>query len=416
MNSNFELPNKSILNAAVIVAALGYFVDVYDLLLFGIVRQDSLRAIGIAEDALRSQGEYLISMQMTGMLVGGILWGILGDKKSRISVLFGSILMYSIANIANGMVTTIDAYAFWRLVAGIGLAGELGAGITLVTESLPKHKRGYGTMIVASIGVSGAIAAFIVYNIFKDWRLCYYVGGALGILLLFMRIRIKESGIFNKMITSDEIKGDFLSLFTDKKRFIKYLRCTLIGMPIWFLVGVLITFSPEFAKVLQIEDAATISAGLAIAYCYTGLVVGDIVSGVLSQWFHSRKKILSGFLIFNLTMVFVFLNFKEISQQLFYLICFGMGFSVGYWVLFITIAAEQFGTNIRATVTTTVPNFVRGMLPLIIVVYSFFRDTVFSGDILFAGMVMGVILFLIAILSIKGLNETFDTDLDYIEK
>jgi MFS transporter, putative metabolite:H+ symporter len=416
MNSNFELPNKSILNAAVIVAALGYFVDVYDLLLFGIVRQDSLRAIGIAEDALRSQGEYLISMQMTGMLVGGILWGILGDKKSRISVLFGSILMYSIANIANGMVTTIDAYAFWRLVAGIGLAGELGAGITLVTESLPKHKRGYGTMIVASIGVSGAIAAFIVYNIFKDWRLCYYVGGALGILLLFMRIRIKESGIFNKMITSDEIKGDFLSLFTDKKRFIKYLRCTLIGMPIWFLVGVLITFSPEFAKVLQIEDAATISAGLAIAYCYTGLVVGDIASGVLSQWFHSRKKILSGFLIFNLTMVFVFLNFKEISQQLFYLICFGMGFSVGYWVLFITIAAEQFGTNIRATVTTTVPNFVRGMLPLIIVVYSFFRDTVFSGDILFAGMVMGVILFLIAILSIKGLNETFDTDLDYIEK
>ncbi|MBC7847082.1 MAG: MFS transporter [Flavobacterium sp.] len=405
----------SILNAAVIVAALGYFVDIYDLLLFGIVRTDSLKDIGITGDAIRDQGEYLISMQMFGMLFGGILWGILGDKKGRISVLFGSILIYSVANIANGMVTTVDGYAFWRLIAGIGLAGELGAGITLVAESLPKDKRGYGTMIVASVGVSGAVAAYLVYQVFQDWRLCYYAGGVLGILLLFLRISITESGIFKKTQENNEKKGDFLSLFTNKKRFFKYINCILIGMPLWFLVGILITFSPEFAKALGIEGADTIEAGKAIAFCYAGLVFGDIASGLLSQWFKSRKKIMSLFLIFNFIMIFVYLNAFNISTSIFYLLCFLMGTSVGYWVLFVTIAAEQFGTNIRATVTTTVPNFVRGSLPLIILVYSYFRDSIFEGDILMSGMIVGSIISIISLYALSKLKETFSVDLDYSE-
>lgn len=408
--------SKRILNAAVIVAALGYFVDIYDLLLFGIVRTDSLKDLGITGDAIRDQGEYLISMQMFGMLFGGIIWGILGDKKGRISVLFGSIVLYSVANIANGMVTTVDGYAFWRLIAGIGLAGELGAGITLVTESLPKEKRGYGTMIVASVGVSGAVAAYLVYQAFQDWRLCYYAGGILGILLLFLRISITESGMFKQVQQSDEKKGDFLSLFTDKKRFSKYLQCILIGIPLWFLVGVLITFAPEFAKALGVQQAETIAAGKAIAFCYTGLVFGDIASGLFSQWLKSRKKIMCLFLIFNLIMVFVYLNAFGISPSTFYFLCFTMGFSVGYWVLFVTIAAEQFGTNIRATVTTTVPNFVRGSLPLIILIYSFFRDRIFEGDILKSGMIVGSLLSAISLLALWKLKETFHVDLDYSEK
>ena len=407
--------SKSILNAAVIVAALGYFVDIYDLLLFGIVRTDSLKDLGITGDAIRNQGEYLISMQMFGMLFGGILWGILGDKKGRISVLFGSILIYSIANIANGMVTTVDGYAFWRLIAGIGLAGELGAGITLVAESLPKEKRGYGTMIVASVGVSGAVAAYLVYQIFQDWRLCYYAGGILGILLLFLRISISESGMFKQLQQSEEKKGDFLSLFSNKKRFLKYVQCILIGIPLWFLVGVLITFSPEFAKALGVQQAETIAAGKAIAFCYTGLVFGDIASGLLSQWLQSRKKIMGLFLVFNLIMVFVYLNAYGISASTFYLLCFAMGFSVGYWVLFVTIAAEQFGTNIRATVTTTVPNFVRGSLPLIILIYSYFRDVIFEGDILKSGMLVGSLLSIVSLLALWKLKETFHVDLDYSE-
>jgi putative MFS transporter len=407
--------SKSILNAAVIVAALGYFVDIYDLLLFGIVRTDSLKDLGITGDAVRNQGEYLISMQMFGMLFGGILWGVLGDKKGRISVLFGSILLYSVANIANGMVTTVDGYAFWRLIAGIGLAGELGAGITLVAESLPKEKRGYGTMIVASVGVSGAVAAYLVYQFFQDWRMCYYAGGGLGILLLFLRISITESGMFKQVQQSDEKKGDFLSLFTNSKRFSKYLQCILIGIPLWFLVGVLITFSPEFAKALGVQQAETIAAGKAIAFCYAGLVFGDIASGLLSQWLKSRKKIMCLFLISNLIMVFVYLNAYGISVSTFYLLCFAMGFSVGYWVLFVTIAAEQFGTNIRATVTTTVPNFVRGSLPLIILIYSFFRDRLFEGDILKSGMIVGSLLSIISLLALWKLKETFHVDLDYSE-
>lgn len=409
-----EKPTR-ILNAAVIVAALGYFVDIYDLLLFGIVRTDSLIDLGITGDAIRNQGEYLISMQMFGMLFGGILWGILGDKKGRISVLFGSIIMYSVANIANGMVTTVDGYAFWRLIAGIGLAGELGAGITLVTESLPKEKRGYGTMIVASVGVSGAVAAYLVYQVFQDWRLCYYAGGILGLLLLFLRIKISESKMFKEVHKSNEKKGDFLSLFSNKTRFYKYLQCILIGVPLWFLVGVLITFSPEFAKALGVQDYETIAAGKAIAWCYGGLVFGDITSGLISQWLKSRKIVMTIFLLLNLIMVFIFLNAFSVSTTVFYALCFLMGFSVGYWVLFVTIAAEQFGTNIRATVTTTVPNFVRGSLPVILLVYSFFRDRFFNGNIILAAMVVGTLLSIIALVALFKLKETFDTDLDYSE-
>ena len=408
-------PSARLLGPAVIVAALGYFVDIYDLLLFGIVRTASLNDLGITGQENRDQGEFLISMQMYGMLIGGILWGVLGDKKGRLSVLFGSIITYSIANIANGMVDTVGAYAFWRFIAGIGLAGELGAGITLVAESLPKEKRGYGTMIVASVGLTGAIVANLVYQIFGDWRLCYYAGGVLGLLLLLLRFSVRESGMYKDIEKAQLSKGSFFSLFTDRKRLAKYLRCILIGIPLWFQVGVLITFSPEFAQYLGVQDAGQIKAGQAIAWCYAGLVFGDIITGLLSQYLKSRKKVMAIFLTLNLIMVFVYLNSFGISKTAFYLLCMAMGFSVGYWVIFVTIAAEQFGTNIRATVTTTVPNFVRGSLPLIILMYQFFRDKTFSGNILYAGMIMGVILATISFLALWKMKETFKEDLNYTE-
>ena len=406
---------RSLLTPAVIVAALGYFVDIYDLLLFGIVRKASLIDLGITGDAIRDKGEFLISMQMYGMLLGGILWGILGDKKGRLNVLFGSILTYSIANIANGMVHTVEAYAFWRFIAGIGLAGELGAGITLVAETLPKNKRGYGTMIVASVGLLGAIVANGVYQVVGDWRMCYYAGGILGLLLLILRVSVRESGMYKALEVPGSSKGNFIALFTNRNRLGKYIRCILIGIPLWFLVGVLITFAPEFAKYLNVQNAEVIAAGHAIAWCYGGLVIGDMTSGLLSQWLKSRKKVMFIFLSLNLLMVFVYLNAHGISSSMFYLLCMAMGFSVGYWVIFVTIAAEQFGTNIRATVTTTVPNFVRGSLPPIILMYQFFRDKTFSGNILHAGMVVGVILSVIAFLSLWKMKETFAEDLDYSE-
>jgi MFS transporter, putative metabolite:H+ symporter len=407
--------NPRILNTAVVIAALGYFVDIYDLLLFGIVRTTSLTDLGITGEANRNQGEFLISMQMYGMLFGGIFWGILGDRKGRLSVLFGSIITYSIANIANGMVHSIEAYAFWRLVAGIGLAGELGAGITLVTESLPKDKRGYGTMIVAAVGLTGAVMANIVYQFFGDWRLCYYAGGVLGLLLLFLRIGARESFMYQD-ISHQYTKGNFLALFTDRARLVRYAQCVLIGIPLWFIVGILITFSPEFAKALHVIDADTIRAGHAIAWCYGGLVAGDICTGLLSQLLKSRKKVMYIFFALNFIMVLIYLNATGISANLFYLLCMFMGFSVGYWVIFVTIAAEQFGTNIRATVTTTVPNFVRGSLPLILLLYQYFRDDIFQGNIIRAAMIVSIILSVIALITLWRMSETFHKDLNYGEQ
>ena len=409
------MKSERLLTPIVIVAALGYFVDIYDLLLFGIVRKASLIDLGLVDQANRDAGEFLISMQMYGMLLGGILWGILGDKKGRLSVLFGSIFTYSVANIANGMVHSVEAYAVWRFIAGIGLAGELGAGITLVAESLPKAKRGYGTMIVAAVGLTGAIVANLVYQFFGDWRLCYYAGGVLGLLLLFLRIGVRESMMYKEIENTDTGRGNFFALFTDRIRLARYLRCILIGIPLWFVIGVLITFSPEFAKALGVEAAETIKAGQAIAWCYGGLVFGDIFSGLFSQYLNSRKKVMASFLGLNLIMVFVYLNAQGISTTAFYLLCMTMGFSVGYWVIFVTIAAEQFGTNIRATVATTVPNFVRGSLPPIILMYQYFRDKVYAGDILQASMVVATILAAIAFLALWKMKETFKVDLDYTE-
>jgi MFS transporter, putative metabolite:H+ symporter len=407
--------NQNIVTTAVIIAALGYFVDIYDLLLFGIVRTTSLTDLGITGEANRNQGEFLISMQMYGMLFGGIFWGILGDRKGRLSVLFGSIVTYSIANIANGMIHTIEAYAFWRLIAGIGLAGELGAGITLVTETLPKEKRGYGTMIVAAVGLTGAVMANVVYQVFGDWRLCYYAGGVLGLLLLFLRIGARESFMYED-VSHQYAKGNFLALFTDRDRLMRYAQCVLIGIPLWFIVGILITFSPEFARALNVIDAETIRAGHAIAWCYGGLVAGDICTGVLSQLLKSRKKVMYIFFALNFFMVLIYLNATGISSSTFYILCMFMGFSVGYWVIFVTIAAEQFGTNIRATVTTTVPNFVRGSLPIILLLYQYFRDDIFAGNIIHAAMIVFLILSVIALVTLWRMKETFHKDLNYGEQ
>lgn len=414
MNAISSKKPNTILTTVVIVAALGYFVDVYDLLLFSIVRQESLADLGFTEEAIQKQGEILISIQMIGMLLGGIFWGILGDKKGRLSVLFASILTYSIANIANGMITSIEAYAFWRLIAGIGLAGELGIGITMVTESLPKEKRGYGTIIVASVGISGALFAFISHQILQDWRLCYYTGGILGLLLLFLRISTRESVMYQKTAKTTVPKGNFLSLFTNKKLFSKFMQGIFIGIPIWFSIGLLMTFSPEFAKALKITTP--ILAGKAIAWCYAGAILGDIISGLLSQWLKNRKQIIFAFLLFNLIMILIYLNAFNISSTLFYSICFLIGVSAGYMVIAITTVAEQFGTNIRATTTTTTPNFIRGALPLIILIFGFLRDTVFDGNILKSAMLVGIILILISMIALWKLKETFSKDLNYVEE
>ncbi|MGN6340251.1 MAG: MFS transporter [Ginsengibacter sp.] len=407
-----ESQGKFMVTAAVLVAALGYFVDIYDLLLFSIVRIPSLKGLGFSGQTLTDNGIFLLDVQMMGLLLGGIFWGILGDKKGRLYVLFGSIFLYSVANIANGFVNSIESYSVWRFVAGFGLAGELGAGITLVAEIMPKEKRGYATTIVAAVGVSGAVVGFFVAELF-NWRTSFFVGGGLGLLLLFLRIGVSESGMFGKAKTQDTRRGDFLSLFTNRKRLMKYLRIIIIGIPTWYVVAILITLSPEFGNILGVKG--TVNAGAAVAYCYGGLVLGDIVSGLLSQVLKSRTKVVYIFLGLTIISSAAYFLLHNISLAGFYAICFFLGFSAGYWVVFMTIATEQFGTNIRATVTTTVPNFVRGSVVPVTLLFQYLRS-LFNGSLIYAGAVVGVITIGLSFWALHYVQETFHKDLNYLEE
>ncbi len=401
---------RALLTIPVIVASLGYFVDIYDLILFSIVRISSLKAIGLGGQELLDRGVFLLNMQMGGMLLGGILWGVLGDKKGRVKILFGSIFLYSLANIANGFVTSINSYAAWRFIAGIGLAGELGAGVTLVLENLPRTSRGYGTMIVASVGVTGAVLANVIAKHF-DWRIAYFIGGGLGLALLVMRIGVFESGMYKEIENRDVSKGDFFALFRRRANFSKYMKSILIGLPIWFAVGILITFSPEFAKVLGVSGP--VNAGESVMFCYVGLVLGDFASGLLSQFLRSRKKIVFIFQILSGVMITAYFMLRGVSPALFYANCLAVGVAVGYWAIFITIAAEQFGTNLRATVASTVPNFIRDMVIPITFSFQFLKGYL---GIIGSGAVVGLVCLVVALSALYYLDETFHKDLNYIEE
>jgi putative MFS transporter len=395
---------------SILVAALGYFVDIYDLLLFSIVRVRSLQSLGLSDADVLSKGVLLLNMQMGGMLLGGVFWGILGDKKGRLSVLFGSIFLYSLANLLNGFVQNVEQYALLRLIAGIGLAGELGAGITLVGELMPRHSRGYGTAIVASVGILGAVVAAFVANLF-DWRTSYWIGGGLGFALLLLRIRLYESGMFAKLHDTDVSRGNFLMLFAQRERAFKYINCILIGLPIWYVIGILITFSPEFGRALGMSLPP--KAGEAVKYCYIGLSLGDLVSGFLSQRLRSRKKVVWLFLGLTLLAIAGYFTLGPRSLTHFYGVCLLLGFAVGFWAVFVTMASESFGTNLRATVTTTAPNFIRGsVIPLTLLFEAGKAPLGVAGS----ALLLGGLTLLIAAFSLTRLEETFGRDLDFLER
>jgi len=401
--------NKRNVTLIIIVAALGYFVDIYDLILFSIVRVKSLKELGVPEADLLDVGATIINSQMFGMLLGGILWGILGDKRGRLSVLFGSIILYSLANIANGFANSVTSYTIIRFIAGVGLAGELGAGITLVTESMSKENRGYGTMIVAGVGLFGAVAAALIGGHYT-WQTSYFIGGGMGLLLLLLRVGLAESGLFKDVKETNIQRGNILMLFNNAGRFKKYICCILIGLPLWFVVGVLVTFSPEFGKALN--ATGILNAGEGIMYCYIGIAVGDIVAGFLCQLLKSRLKVMLIFLLLTAVAIVIYLYSFGLSPKTFIWLSLFLGFASGYWATFVTIASEQFGTNLRATVTTTVPNFVRGSLVIVIWGFQYFKEQL---GILQGAMVVGAICLFIALIALSQLKETFKKDLDYVE-
>jgi MFS transporter, putative metabolite:H+ symporter len=410
------LPAKkeSLFSVAVIVAALGYFVDIYDLLLFGIIRIPSLQSFGLSPEQVLEDGEAILQWQMWGLLIGGIVAGVIGDRRGRLSVLFGSIILYSLANIANGFVETVDQYKWIRFIAGLGLAGELGAGITLVSELTPKEKRGIATSLVAGIGLTGAVVAFIMKENFH-WRTCYFIGGGLGMLLLLLRISVFESGMFHETKKMGVQRGNFFMLFTNADRFKRYLCGILIGLPTWFVIGVLVTFSSEFAKWFGITEP--VDPGKAIMFAYAAISLGDIAIGFVSQWMKSRKKAL--FLFYGITIIFMILFFTvqwNGSAAKMYWICAGLGFGTGFWAIFVTMGAEQFGTNLRATAATTIPNMVRGMLAIVVLpLFQWLRGMEGVGYVK-GGIYSAIILMTITIIAAAFTKETFGKDLNYVEE
>ncbi len=403
--------SHAVFNTAVLVAALGYFVDIYDLLLFSIIRIPSLVSLGLSKAQITIDGEGIIMWQMAGLLLGGIIWGIMGDKKGRLSVLFGSILLYSLANIANGFVENVAQYKMIRFIAGLGLAGELGAGITLVSELVSKEKRGIATSMVAGIGLTGAVVACIIKENF-DWRTCYFIGGGLGLLLLLLRISVFESGMFHQVKQAGVQRGNFFMLFTNAARCKRYFLNILIGLPTWFVIGVLVTFSGEFGEKMGITEK--IDPGKAIMYAYAAISLGDILIGFVSQWLKSRKKAL--YIFYAITALFMVLFFTiqwNGSAERMYWICAGLGFGTGFWAIFVTMAAEQFGTNLRATAATTIPNMVRGMLAIFIL--PLFQGLRSITDYYTAGWITAIIIMCITVIASFFIEETFGKDLNYIE-
>ena len=409
--------STSIFSIAVIVAALGYFVDIYDLLLFTIVREPSLKDLGVnLQDgkAVLAASTKIINWQMVGLLIGGIVWGIMGDKKGRLSVLFGSIILYSVANFTTGFVQNTDQYAYARFVAGIGLAGELGAGITLVSELLPKTKRGIGTSLVAGIGLFGAVFAYFTYKFTNDWRLCYKIGGGLGIALLFLRISVAESGMFRQAKQQNVSRGNLLLFFTNAKRFKKYILAILIGLPTWYVIGILVNYSNRFATAFYGENK--IESGRAIMYAYAAIAVGDILVGLVSQYFKSRKKALYLFYVFTILSGILFFSGAVQTDTIMYIACSMLGFSTGFWAIFVTMGAEQFGTNLRATAATTIPNMVRGALPLINLLFLDVFQKSWGWDIVKSGIITGVMVMAVTLVAAYFTEETFHKDLNYIEE
>ncbi|MEW5675743.1 MFS transporter [Flavobacterium enshiense] len=404
---------KHLFSFPVIVAALGYFVDIYDLLLFGIVRVPSLKDMNLDVD---TAGTLILNYQMVGLLLGGILWGVLGDKKGRLSVLFGSILVYSIANIACGFLPQMpfedktNVYALLRFIAGIGLAGELGAGITLVSESLPKQLRAIGTSIVAGFGLLGAVVAQLTVELAGDWTIAYFIGGGLGLLLLLLRVSVVESGIYNDIKDSETIqKGNFFSFFTNWDRFVKYMKCIAIGLPTWFCIGILAMMANQFAPVMGITN---ITPGKAIMWAYVGISAGDFASGFISHWLHSRKKAILYMMLFTIIGVLLLLFSGKMSENMYYFYCAWLGLGTGYWAMFVTVGSEQFGTNIRSTATTTIPNMVRGLVPVMLLAFDGLK---INSGVITAAAIVGFIAFALGIFSTLTIEETHNRDLDFTE-
>jgi MFS transporter, putative metabolite:H+ symporter len=391
------------------VAALGYFVDVYDLLIFGAERVESLQAVGVPKEDMKDVGILILNFQMAGLILGGFLFGILADKLGRLKVLFASILLYSVANIANAFVTTVPAFAGARFFAGIGLAGELGVALSWISESLERRQRTIATMIVSAIGLFGGIAAALVGSV-CHWKTSYIIGGVMGLILLVLRISVKESKIFIKNQFKDIKRGDLIELFGSRKQLYKYLLCVFAGAPAVVFINLYITLTPEFALAFGITEPVSVSTAIMVYLMV--FAVSDILCGFLSKLMQKRKGPLLIYACMQIFATAYFLLAPPDTAMGYYYRCAFLGFSIGYWGILITNSVEQFGTNIRATVATSTPNLIRGLtIPASLI----FTNLIPAYGLVRSGAIVGFSLIVISIISILLLKDKFENNLNFTE-
>ena len=407
---SFSLTSAQRTWLTILVASLGYFVDLFDLIMFVLVRLQSLQELHVRPQDMLHTGAFILNLQMAGLMVGGVCWGLLGDRRGRLSVLLGSITVYSIATLGNAFAGSVGTYAVLRFIAGVGLAGELGAGVTIATELLPQRIRGYGSTLITTVGVLGVVVASLVVET-VTWRHAYLLGGLMGLALLLLRVGVQESGMYANAKNIGAIRGRLLPFLRRPRLLGRVALITLIGVPIWFVIGVLGAFTPEFGRALGLASNLP-KVTTAIMALYLGFSVGHLAVGLLSQWLKSRR---GAVLIALGALALLLVAYPRVAGRsvgAYYAMCFALGCGAGYWAMFVQIAAEQFGTNYRATVTTSVPNLVRGST---IFMTLGFQALIPLYGVVGAALGVGFSVLVIAVAATLGLPETFNRDLDYEE-
>ncbi len=394
---------------AIVASSMGFFVDLYDIIIVSVLRRSSLLDLGIAEADLQAKGVLLLNTQMAGMLLGGFLWGMLGDKKGRLSVLFGSIALYSITTFLHAYAPNYEVYLLLRFLAGIGLAGELGAAVTLVSEQMPPKWRGMGPAIIGSFGMLGAVAGAYIGGHYS-WQFTYQLGGGMGLVLLLLRLGVMESGLYRNLQGAQVRQGDLWLVLRDRKQLLKYCAIILMGFPGWFVNGVVMTFTPEIAAGMGMQEIPSVS--MVFTVFFLGFTFGDFSCGLVSQWLQSRKKAIFRYLsAFTLLMITYFaIGYR--SVQIYYTLFFLMGISVGYTIVLITNGAEMFGTNIRSLVTTSSLNLLRAS---VIPQATLFNLLTHSMGAAKAAALVGILSVAIAFWAYTQLEETFHKDLNYVD-
>ena len=405
-NQTWNFTKQEILT--VLVVALGYFIDAYDLLIFSAVRKVSLMDLGVAETDTLNIGISLLNFQLIGLMIGGVLWGILADKFGRKTILFSSILIYSISNIANSYISSVDMYYWLRFIAGIGLAGELGVGISLITENIAKERRTVSTTVVSFFGMLGAATGGWLGSVFH-WQTCFLIGGFAGFLLLLLRLNVEESHMYLGIKDSKVKKGNILLILKNPKSLITYFFCTLAGSSSFLFIGMFIQSTPEFGKIFNIS----VTAGVALVWYYVGASISEVIAGILSKLLKERKAPIYIFYAISLLAIVIFCVHTPSSPRIYYIHCSLLGFGLGWWSMLITLSAELFGVNTRATAATSIPTFARAWnIPFT----SVFKNNIPKLGILNSAFAVGVIVIALAIISATTIKETFENEANFIEE